>query len=84
MGKFVLSLGFPKVAQIVEAHMELIPGPKLDETQIFIKYVLFLKQEHRALLLPILTFLKSLVVHFYTIIVDLGIAHFLCRYHPNI
>ena len=48
--------------------MELIPGPKLDETQIFIKYVLFLKQEHRALLLPILTFLKSLVVHFYTMI----------------
>jgi len=37
VGKFLLSLGFPKVAQIVGANMDLIPGPKLDKTQIVYK-----------------------------------------------
>ena len=40
--KFLLSLGFPKVAQIVGANMDLIPGPKLDKTQNKVCH------EHRA------------------------------------
>ncbi|NDY70697.1 metal-dependent phosphohydrolase [Desulfobacter hydrogenophilus] len=32
--RFLQRLGFPKAADIVAAHMDLTPGPELDETQI--------------------------------------------------
>lgn len=32
--RFLQRLGFPKTADIVAAHMDLTPGPELDETQI--------------------------------------------------
>ena len=47
--------------------------PKFKESKKW-QEPLFLKQEQRALLLPLLTFLKSLVVRFYSIIGDLVIS----------
>ena len=32
--RFLQRLGFPKIADIAAAHMDLTPGPELDETQI--------------------------------------------------